>query len=57
MSPDKGNLTVEEVLQRKNCLKVAPAFIMEYIKVGTEWKVFKPETVEIKRIEQRKKQT
>jgi hypothetical protein len=38
MSPDKGNLLLEEVLQRKNWLKVAPAFIIEYIKVGTERK-------------------
>jgi hypothetical protein len=39
MVPDEGNLTMEEVLQRKYRLKLASAFIMEYIKVGKEWKV------------------
>jgi len=37
MNSDKGNLPNEEVLQRKNWLRVASAFIMEYIKVGKEW--------------------
>jgi hypothetical protein len=36
-------------LQRKNWLKVAPAFIMEYIKVGEGWKAFKPEMIGTKR--------
>jgi len=51
MSPDKGNLTINEVLRRENGPRVAPAFIMEYIKVGKEWKVFKPEIIETKRLE------
>jgi hypothetical protein len=51
MNPDKGNLPIEEVLQRENRLKLASAFIMEYIKVGKEWKVFNPKVVETERIE------
>jgi len=51
MSPDKGNVTIEEVLRRENWPRVASAFIMEYIKVGEEWKVLKQETIETKRIE------
>jgi hypothetical protein len=51
MSPDKGNVTIEEVLRRENWPRVASAFIMEYIKVGKEWKVLKQETIETKRIE------
>ena len=39
MGPGQGNLTMEEVLQREYRLKLALAFIMEYIKVGKEWKV------------------
>jgi hypothetical protein len=39
MGPGEGNLTMEEVLQREYRLKLASAFIMEYIKVGKEWKV------------------
>jgi hypothetical protein len=51
ISPDKGNLTIEEVLRRENWLRVASAFIMEYIKVGKGSKVFKPEIIETKKIE------
>jgi hypothetical protein len=51
MSPDKGKLTIEEVLRREKWRRVASAFIMEYIKVGKEWKVFKPEIIETKRLE------
>ena len=51
MSPDKGKLTIEEVLRREKLRRVATAFIMEYIKVGKEWKVSKPEAIETKRIE------
>ena len=51
MSPDKGNLTIEKVLQRENRLRVASAFIMEYIKVGKGRKVLKQETIETKKIE------
>jgi hypothetical protein len=50
MEPGQGNLTMEEVLQREYRLKLALAFIMEYIKVRKERKVFKPEVIETKRI-------
>jgi hypothetical protein len=51
MGPDQKNLTMEEVLQRENELKLASACIMEYIKVRKGRKVFKPEAIETKRIE------
>jgi hypothetical protein len=51
MGPGEGNLTIEEVLQREYRPKLASAFILEYIKVRKERKVFKPEAIETKRIE------
>jgi hypothetical protein len=39
MGPGEGNLTMEEVLQREYWLKLASAFIIEYIKAGEEWKL------------------
>jgi hypothetical protein len=39
MGLDERNLTMKEVLQKEYRLKLALAFIMEYIKVGKEWKL------------------
>jgi hypothetical protein len=51
VAPDEVKLTIQEVSQRENGIKISSTFVARFIKVGKQWKILDSKTIEFKKIE------